>query len=132
MMPSMRLFPALLALPLVAGCSGGAETGTPTDNPTAELRATVQTFLDAYLTGDTDTAYAFLSERCQERLSKKKYGELVTWAGALYGEPLKLKSFKAKVDGDSAEVTYAYIDPATDAETERWVLEGGDWHGDDC
>lgn len=104
--------------------------GTP--DATAELRAAVEAYSRAYLSGDAETAYRLLSRRCRERLSRAEMSALTSAAQDLYGGA-DITSYEAKTSGEFARVTYRYEDyPAIDQESEPWVFERGSWRQDDC
>jgi len=61
-------------------------TATATDAD--ELRVNVQTYSDAYLTGQPIAAYRLLSKRCKDRMSLSYFTGLVTAAKQQYGSAL--------------------------------------------
>src|SRR4029079_16094615 len=105
-------------------------TATATDAD--ELRVNVQTYSDAYLTGQPIAAYRLLSKRCKDRMSLSYFTGLVTAAKQQYGSALAFKTYSAEISGDLARVTYTYDVAAINQENEPWVKENGDWHEDDC
>lgn len=140
---------------LVAGCGGSgaaepAATGAAASVPPAAasatpvpaasattgaddaLRAAVQAYSDAFLTGDAEKAYDLLSERCRKRTSPAEFTAIAGAAGQMYGSALPLETYSAEVSGDLARVTYTYSIKAIDQEAEPWTREGGAWHQDDC
>lgn len=134
---------------LLTGCDGDSDPASKPDpsastaastsssaDPTDGLRASVQDYSDAYLTGDGDAAYALLSSRCQGEESKAEFTAIVEAAGELYGSALPFKSFDATlhpaVDPTMASATYTYSISAIDQESEPWVREDGRWLNDDC
>ena len=148
----MRSVVAVVALLALTACGGGDDsdktneadkaTATPTiastpakaDDaaPTPELRDAVQAYSDAFLTGDSDTAYALLSARCQERIAADEFSSAVTMAGAQYGDPLAFDTYSEDQQGTMARVTYTYSDaPEINQDSEPWVNEDG-WKQDDC
>lgn len=141
----MRVLGVLVLAVVLAACGGGGDpVAKPTrsaspsvsvsssPDPQVELRAAVQAYSDAYLTGKGAAAYALLSKRCQARSTPADFAALVKEAGDLYGSALPLKSFDADVSGDMARVTYTYDLAAINQDSEPWVREGGAWHEDDC
>jgi len=106
-------------------------TATPTVDDADELRAAVQDYSDAFLTGDSD-AYDMLSKRCKNRTSKESFLGIIDSAKAMYGSALPIKTFDADIQGTLARVTYTYDLRAINQEAEPWVKEGGTWREGDC
>jgi hypothetical protein len=144
-----------LAFALLAGCDDGSEpdasattsattvsptTAATTPTPTTdskvesekELKAAVVAYSDAFLTGDSDSAYAIFSKRCKDRMDEAEFAGIVAQAKNLYGSALPLKSLEAQISGDLARVTYTYEVSGIDQDSEPWVREGGRWRQDDC
>lgn len=137
---------------LLAGCAGGDDGANDSDatvesstsiasvaasaqagnEGVEELRANVQAYSDAFLTGDGEGAYALLSKRCQDRNGQEEFASMVVSAGELYGSALAFTSFDAQVSGDLARVSYTYDVASINQDAEPWVREGGIWHEDDC
>jgi hypothetical protein len=105
----------------------------PTE-PQAEvaLRAAVQAYSDAYLSGNGKAAYALLSARCQKMDTLEEFSALVDQAKNLYGNPLPMTSFKAHIAGGMARVTYMYMITAINQADQPWALEAGGWRDDNC
>lgn len=139
----------LAAMLLIAGC--GAEDAEPKAEPSpssspsapptapeptvdeqAVLKKAVQKYSDAFLAGRGTEAYDLLSARCQKRMGKSEFLDIVTQAKATYGSALAIKTFDATISGDLARVTYTYDVPAINQDAEPWVREGGQWREDDC
>lgn len=129
-----RSLAALAGVLLVAGC-GSSESSSKEapaeDKDQAELESAVQSYSDAFLTGDVK-AYDMLSERCQKKHDKNYFIGILMAANSQYGSTLPLKTFEAEIEGDRAEVSYTYDLKALDQELELWVLEGPDWKQDGC
>jgi len=130
--------------PTVAGTSKPA-TSTPAAEPTtvsaqptapqaeAALRAAVQAYSDAYLSGNGKAAYALPSARCQKMDTLKEFSALVDQAKNLYENPMPMTSFKAHIAGGMARVTYTYMITATNNQADQpWTLEAGGWRDDNC
>ncbi|WP_182347803.1 hypothetical protein [Tomitella gaofuii] len=93
----------------------------------------METYSDAYLTGDADAGYALLSQRCQHRIGKAEFVVMTAMAVDLYGgAALPMTSYNVHRSGDLARVTYTYATSDLDQESEPWVREGGHWRQDDC
>ena len=151
-----------LALVLLAGCGGGDKTqakavqepqssaapsdaSLPAASPSplkteqpqippriGELRAAVQAYSNAYLTGDVVGSRALLSERCKLRIGPGEWAAAVKAAGQRYGNAVPIESYDAQVSGDLARVTYSFSIAELDKSRESWVHEGGAWRDDDC
>ena len=116
-----------------AGAQSAALSAAPSAaSASAELKAAVQAYSDAFLTGEATTAYKLLSERCRKRTSLSEFTGIVTAAKQMYGSALPLQTYSAKVSDDLARVTYTYAVKAINQEAEPWTREGGRWHQDDC
>jgi hypothetical protein len=129
--------PASVTAPAAAASpSPTSEPGHPSaagsDPALAELKAAVQAYSDAFLTGDGKTAYGLLSQRCRKRTTQTQFSGIVDAAKDLYGSALPLKTFTATISGDLARVTYTYSIKAINQDREPWVREDGAWHEDDC
>lgn len=115
-------------------CEGGAPAApspSTTASELAALRAAVQAYSDAYLTG-SQAAYDMLSARCRARHSSESFAAILAGAKALYGSPLAIRTFEAEIAGNLARATYTYEVAAINQTGEPWVREGGGWHEDDC
>ena len=133
---------------MLAGCGGSAKekgpdapattaasptpSATPTEDSTAALKQAVTKYSDTFLTGNSDEAFALLSERCQKRMGKVEFAGIVAQAKQQYGSVLPLRTFDAEISGNLARVTYTYDVAEINQDSEPWVREGGDWHEDDC
>ncbi|SDT74256.1 nuclear transport factor 2 family protein [Actinoplanes derwentensis] len=159
MTPRM-IFAGIAICALVAGCGGqtdaadgtrsaaAGETSVPaagtaassdTASPTAvavdaqnELKAAVQAYSDAFLTGDPKAAYELLSQRCRKRHSLAEFTSIVSAAEQMYGSALPIETFSAQVSGDLARVTYTYSVKAINQDSEPWAREQESWRQDDC
>lgn len=143
----MRITSALTATVVVAvamltGCSGddskteakpsaSTPATTQAEDQGPALKAAVQSYSDAFLTGDGDAAFALLSKRCQDRLGESTFKAAVGAAGVKYGDALAFKSYEADISGTMARVTYTYAKPEINQDAEPWVNESG-WKQDDC
>jgi hypothetical protein len=96
------------------------------------LKAAVQAYSDAFLTGDGKTAYGLLSQQCRKRTTLAEFSSMLDTAKQLYGSALPIETFSASISGDLARVTYTYTIKAINQDHEPWVREDGDWHEDDC
>jgi hypothetical protein len=110
------------------------QTATPSAGATEEaaLREAVQTYSDAFLTGEADASYALLSKRCQARINKDEWSAELAQAKAQFGSKQPFTSYKATVSGDLARVSYTFSVASINQDSEPWVRENGIWHEDDC
>ena len=101
-------------------------------NLKAALEANVRAYSDAYLGGDAERAWELLSTRCKQRINLAQMRALVEGAESLYGEA-RMQSLRiTEFSGSLARVTYRYTDSDIDQLNEPWILEGDEWHQDDC
>lgn len=119
---------ALTAL-LATACGGGGDAPAAKDD--GALRDAVQSYSDAYLTGDDSTAFDALSSRCQDKIGADAFSAVVSAAGETYGSPMPIKSFSADMNGEQARATYTYDAAAINQKDQPWVNEGG-WKYDAC
>jgi hypothetical protein len=98
----------------------------------AGLRAAVQAYSDAYLSGQGKVAWGLLSARCQKIYPLEMFSSLTNLAKTVYGGPLRMTSFKAHVAEGMARVTYTYVVPAINQTDQPWTLEAGGWRDDNC
>lgn len=140
----------VLAASMLAGCSSSDSRSSKSKSSTSktnkkttatkkakrsvtdELRTAVETYSNAFLTGDATTAYGLLSERCRERLSQAEFTETVNAAKQTYGTALRFESYSGTTTGDRGTATYTYSAKALDQKDEPWTREGGNWHRDNC
>ena len=120
------------ASPSVSSPSHPVRTTPAPQDDQAELKAAVQAYSDAFLTGKPLASYALLSQRCRARMSLSHWTGLITAAKAQYGTALPIKSFHADISGDLARATYTYDVAAINQDAEPWVKEAGHWKEDDC
>lgn len=136
--------PALAAAMILAACGGG---GGGQANNAGGLEQAATELWEAILEGDTDSAYEFLTDECQETVSARDFREEVS------GFPELLETF-FEVDPDDvgvdevqtrdvddgrgeALVVFSGPDDIPDFlnegnEYQPWVYEGGSWRIDDC
>jgi hypothetical protein len=144
----------VVAVLSLAGCGAGSTpsaTGTskpPVSTPSvthvpaartapaapadAALRASVQAYSDAYLTGKAQQAFDLLTPRCQKMYPLASFSVIVAAAGSLYGTPLPMTSFKAHIAGGMARVTYTYTIAGINQTDQPWTLEAQGWRDDNC
>jgi hypothetical protein len=126
----------------IESAASPAEQATPAEEPSQrvssherskpELRRAVRRYSDAFLNGDAIEAYSMFSARCKERTSLSYFTGVVTAAEDLYGAALTIETYRAKVSGDFARVSYTFPVPALNQTQEPWVRERGKWRQDDC
>jgi hypothetical protein len=124
------LAPAVSATSMTS--STPSTTPTPTSSAEAELRAAVQAYSDAYLSGDAAKAYALLSERCKKMDTFASFSYGVSQAKIVYGNPLPIRTYKAHIAEGMARVTYTYDASGINQTNQPWTLEATGWHDDNC
>lgn len=122
---------------VVAGCSGSQEAAVPvtvtvTATPASPpgLRAAVYAYSHAYLSGDR-AAYPMLSKRCQARIAPGDFTMTLNLAATSIG-PQSITSYRERVSGGFARVSYTFARADLDQLDEPWVFEAGRWREDDC
>jgi len=113
---------AIVAVLALAGCSGDA----------GDVEDAVSEYTTAYSSGDTETAYALLSARCQKEIGEEKYSTLVEAANKMYGELTVEDVEVEEIDDNTATVSYDVGVPALKQAGQKFVREGGSWHWDGC
>lgn len=97
----------------------------------AALESAVRDYSAAFLDGDGATAYALLTERCQNRTPLSEFAAITEQAKVAYG-PRKITSLTIDLNSEQARVTYAYETTVLNQTDEPWAFESGQWHNDDC
>ncbi len=121
-----------MVLVLIAGCSSGSkDAATSATTSAPKLEPAVRAYTAAFLGGDDAAAYALLTARCQGEITAVAFERIVDEAHAEYGTA-RITSYTDRVDGASATATYELSDSSLNQTAERWVLEDGAWHNDDC
>lgn len=115
----------LLAPLAVAGDASAATTAN------SQLRRDVSAYSAAFLGGRPRAAFALLTPRCRSAIGYATFAQIIAGAHELYG-PLRIRSYRASVDGNRAHVTYRYAVTRLDQVSEPWVRRGGHWHNDEC
>lgn len=128
----MKAIMVALVLTLGAGCSS-SDPPAPEKKAqtTPKLRKAVEAYTAAFLGGDAEAAYSLLTERCHGETAAADFKRIVDQAHAEYGNE-SILSYADKVDGQVATVTYELTDPYLNQDNERWLLEDGTWHNDEC
>ncbi|CAN5424873.1 hypothetical protein BH09ACT10_BH09ACT10_10240 [soil metagenome] len=142
---------ALIAVAVLAGCSASNDsdssfdpvvvatatakpttvpTSTPAPTRAAELKAAVTAYSAAFLTGKSRLVFAFLSKACRETVPIADVIEAVQHATDSYGL-VAMTSYKAKIDGNEALVTYTYPFDTINQIDEPWIYENG-WFNNRC
>ncbi|WP_207506509.1 nuclear transport factor 2 family protein [Klenkia taihuensis] len=130
---SSAMPPSASVSPSTSSASPDTSSAATSNEPAqGELRAAVQSYSDAFLTGDADVAYDLLTARCKDRTSAAQFSGIVSAASQLYGAALPITSYSAEVSEDLARVTYTYDVPAINQTSEPWAREDGEWKQDDC
>jgi hypothetical protein len=136
----------LLAILMLAGCTAASSSegsdasfSSPAISPSASpgasaqaLEAAARAYSAAYLSGNADAAWRFLSGRCQSRLGRTQFDAVVTIAHTTYADA-RFQTFKVdQLSGSLARVTYTFDSHELDQSQEPWVFEDGAWRDDDC
>ena len=127
----------LLMLATVVACSGGeggAMTESSASEATAELKAAVEAYSDAFFAGEALGAYDLLSDRCRSTTPQDEYVANVVAFADLIGDarPEMTVLEVTDIDGERATVTYDYDRGDYGQSDQPWVLESGGWRYDDC
>jgi hypothetical protein len=77
------------------------------------LKAAVQAYSDAFLTGDGKTAYGLLSQQCRKRTTLAEFSSMLDTAKQLYGSALPIETFSASISGDPGSPTRTRSKPST-------------------
>ena len=141
-----KIITATAATFVLTACGSASEDpglkAEPTETTTAAavdpadaVREAYDAFSKAFLSGDGAKAWDFLSKRCQDTTTKAEIVHSAEQATAQFGN-LRIKTFKAEVEGAVAKVTFTYENlPTTnqaDQTAVRWIKEDGSWKGDEC
>ena len=117
------------ALPLLVAAGCGSDDDSSSEDPA--LEEAVRAYSADFLAGDATAAYANMSERCHGILAEDVFATVVASAADAFGDE-EITDFDADVDGDEATVSYEFSDETLNQADERWILESGAWHIDDC
>lgn len=129
-LPRMKRFRRISATAAVAAvCVAPAADASQT----AVLKQRVKGYSAAYLGGQDGKAWKYLTRRCQMKIGRDTFAELVAGAHQLYGSA-KLKGGVRVVahHGKRARVTYRFTRPALNQIREPWAFQRGAWRVDDC
>jgi hypothetical protein len=111
--------------------NGAARTAPATTRSAPILEAAVRAATSAVFRGDGDAAYGLLSSRCRQKFPKDEFLRAISQTAAKYGAAT-ITSYKGYVNGAIATATYQLTDGSLNRTAERWVLEAGAWHQDEC
>jgi ABC-type glycerol-3-phosphate transport system substrate-binding protein len=114
-----------------ARCCPDFETTTTTEVAHPSLEDGVRAYTVAFLGGDAGAAYALLTERCHGEEALADFKAIVDQGHDQYGDAV-ITSYAEDVNGTTATVTYELSDPILNQTNERWILESGGWHNDEC
>ena len=97
------------------------------------LKHRVRAYSAAYLGGEADVAWSYLSRRCQLKVGRDTFGEVVRAAHERYGSArLRGRVRISSMHRPRARVTYRFTVPALDQVREPWVLQRRAWRVNDC
>jgi len=125
---------ALLTSVLLAGCSDNDDSTTTAaaGQDRADLENAVRTYLGAFYTGDGDTVWSLVSDRCQQRHTRAQAEREMQYAQTTYGH-LTVRSVSVdQLSGDLARISFDVGVPALARTGSPWVREDGHWHYDAC
>ncbi len=110
----------------------GISTAPPAADGSADFEAAVVAYVHVFATGDTEGAWATVSERCQAVVPERQYKAAVASSGQRNPE-MKADNVTVEIDGDQGRATYetgvATIGPYVQR---PWRHEDGVWKWDDC
>jgi hypothetical protein len=101
------------------------------DQLVAAFEVAVRDYVQAFATGDTDAAWAMVSDRCQDTVDEREYRAAVAASGELYPE-MHAENIRVEVDGDQGRASYETGTEIGPYEEQPWRLEVDGWHWDDC
>lgn len=138
-MRTVYVLALLVGTLLVGGCG---DRGPSEDNRSLEsqpgaspstpvLETAVRAYSSAYMSGDGERAYGLLSDRCQNELAKNEFLSIVAQANQAYGDA-RITAYEDDINGNVGVATYELSDASLNQTQERWVLDDGSWHNDDC
>jgi hypothetical protein len=108
---------------------------TPTSNPLAEKKAaliqTANDYSHAAFAGDTDKAWTYLSNTCQEQWGKSLF-TLGAAKYASYPDDLMPLTSRVTIQGTLGIVTRTWTDPELSSGGTIWIYNGSDWKMNDC
>lgn len=106
----------------------------PTEDPASEtaLVEAYDTYVHALLTGDGATAYALLSERCQEHEKLSEFAAFSEQAAEIYGD-VDYTLNSVTIDGDRGTIDAEYpVEALNQGGGSLWLFENGGWRSDKC
>lgn len=117
--------------------SATVEVRTSAPEPAADIEEDLArvagTYTDLYFAGVGESAYAFLSKRCQAKADLAVYSATVEQAAKDYGPDHPATDIHATVSGDMGRVSYKVKGlPRFSQQGQPWTREDGDWKYDAC
>ena len=120
----------LLALTACSGGSGGSDGTAAGDK--AALEKAYRDYIAAFLDGDGETAYALLSQRCQDKETLAEFTDIAQSAATIYGQvDYTIDSVTVNGDHGTVDATYA-VEALNSSGGSTWLLEDGEWRSDKC
>jgi hypothetical protein len=108
-------------------------TPTPAEIAAVDLERVADTYTSLYFAGVGESAYAFLSKRCQAKADPAVYAATVEQAAKDYGPDHPATDLHATVSGSMGRVSYKVKGlPKFDQQGQPWTLEGSAWKYDAC
>lgn len=138
---------AAALLGALAACSSDSDTEPSTESPadnepgetdeqasgaddTEALEQAVAAYINATTTGDTDTAWDALSDRCADAWTREELDGRVGAATAMLPGEQADNINVDELSGDLARVSYTV--GTEERAGQPWTREGGTWRFDDC
>ena len=107
--------------------------GVRADTPEKRhLLAAVRRYHGAFLTGAYERVLHMRDDLCRELSWEEALPKQVEQASRRYGQPQRIRSFRARIERHIAFVTYTFEDRRLDRHGEAWTLIKDGWRYADC
>lgn len=133
---------------LLGACSSGSATSSKPSKPSDTLTTTMgspsgaavgadqlevaaRAFINAFIAHDAATAHQLYTARCRKAVSEKNLTAFMKSTNDKY-TGVKVTTYSAKISGSTAAVDYAMSDSSLSRSNQRWMVENGTWHNDEC
>lgn len=107
---------------------GTTATPGPSD---PKLEAAGRAFIEAFIAGDVNAIVPLYTAHCRKTISRANLEKFVAQTRADY-KNAKLISITGHVNGTSATVDYVMSAKTLSRTGQRWRIENGTWHNDEC
>lgn len=108
-----------------AGSSSGAKVGAE------QLKVVARAYATAFIDGDPDTAHALYTARCRKAVSTANLTNFMKGSAKDYAG-VTVSNIATKITGDTASVDYELSESSLSRRGQRWKIENGTWHNDEC